>query len=222
MAKYQKITVDIIDALAVAIHIYREHGNKVTKFDEGKPGNKEVIYDYFARGSGLIHKDPELIELAKNLRQSIGHRITFNTLIGLKNNDFLVVVDSLVKKDIISSQDFGLLVWSPKLVDDFIKADSLKEHVSLLGVNSQHIGIKGNKVEITFNEIVTKFSEQFRSYRHSGIDEGGNLINFWNRNQIPNGSKIAARVKEHVLDNKFNNAKMTKLNYVKVVNNARS
>ena len=218
MAKYQKVSVSIIDALAVAVHIYRKQGNKVTKFDydTNLPGNKELIYDYFAAGTGNIHQDPELIETALAIRSAIGQRITVNILTGVKNNDFLVTVNTLLERDKITSKDFGLLVWAPKLFDDMSKADTLKEAMISVGADSKHIGTVGKKISITFNEITTRFLPMYNSYVHSGKDSEGNLVNFWNKNQIPNGSEITAKVKGHAKNPRIGNALVTNLNYVKV------
>ena len=56
----------------------------------------------------------------------------------------------------------------------------------------------------------------YNSYVHSGTDDEGNLINFWNKNQIPNGSKITAKVKGHGANPRIGNALVTNLNYVKI------
>ena len=218
MAKYQKVSVSIIDALAVAVHIYRKQGNKVTKFDydTNLPGNKELIYDYFAAGTGNIHQDPDLIETALTIRSAIGQRITVNILTGVKNNDFLVTVNALLERDNITSKDFGLLAWAPKLSDDMSKADTLKEAMISAGTDSKHIGTIGKKIAITFNEITTRFLPMYNSYVHSGKDDEGNLVSFWNKNQIPNGSKITAKVKGHAKNPRIGDALVTNLNYVKV------
>ena len=53
MSSFPKFNVDTLDALAVALAVFKKHNNRVDRFDKGINGNKEDIIDHFVTSEGM-------------------------------------------------------------------------------------------------------------------------------------------------------------------------
>jgi hypothetical protein len=71
-------------------------------------------------------------------------------------------------------------------------------------------------VELTFTLVTQRYLKNYDLFIHTGHDEKGNLVNFFNKSKIESG-RISARIKQLKKDNYINGADVTVLNYVKVV-----
>lgn len=213
MTKFKRFSVPTLDALAVAIAVYRAQGNRVIRTDGKKPGNKELIKDHFVNELPI----PDLHSEATAICESLSQRAMMNTLLGTKNNDFLVAVNSLLAIDTVSTANFGSIAWAPKLFDDAVKSDDARERMLTFAHQSQYVGAVGKKITINFQLIQCRYISSWNSFVHTGHDGQGNLVTFFHKDKIEGGFPISARVKSHKKDEKLSNAFVTTVNYVKVL-----
>jgi hypothetical protein len=213
MANQQKLTVNTLDALSVAIMAYVHNENKIVRFGPGN--NKDFIYGHFIKFSEVDVS--EYYERANSIRDSLNQRVMLNTLVGNDNGSFLLELNDLIQNPSVSNLKFGIIAWAPKLFDDIVKNENVRETVIGLSVNSNYLGKIGKKVELTFNLIDCKYIKDYDRFVHLGHDDQGNLVSTWHKTKIESGSKITARVKNHSEDKRYSDAPITVLNYVKVV-----
>jgi hypothetical protein len=138
-------------------------------------------------------------------------------LVGSKVNPFTVQISELLTKETVPGFNIGQLVWAPKLHDDGVKQDGVKETVNHFLFTSNYIGKVKDRVEITFHLLESRFNNVYNCYRHVGHDGNGNLFGFLNKDSIPDGARIKARIKKCEASRFNGGAKTTYLNYVKVV-----
>lgn len=218
MVKNQKFTVDTNAALVAAILAYRTNQSQVLRFDNatGTTDNKQLISNYFLNPVNIPNLE-ELKQLADSIKESIAHRTTMAVLLGEKNNDFLVSVGKTIEGEKVTSKDFGIIAWAPKLYFDNIRNDEAKEQLRGMGITSKHIGQIGKKISLTFHVTTCRYLQNYDTFMHQGHDGCNNLVMFFNKKKIAGGAPITARVKSHRKDEKLGNSFVTVLNYVKVV-----
>lgn len=209
--------IDTTSALSVAVAAYRLNDRKVVKYVDGKPGNKELMYNYFA-SNALFHgvDAADLMDEAIKIQITLPQQVMMTTLRGDKPNDFLLNITKLITSESISKRDLGIIAWAPKLFDDINKENNVREQIVQLGSTSHYIGKVGDKATVEFTLITCKYLQQFNSYVHRGHDNFGNLISFFNKNQIVSG-KIMGKIKSHTKDTRNYDFLTTNLNYVKIV-----
>jgi len=211
-----KTRVDSVRALAAAIVVYRANGNRVEKFSDAKPGNKEQALELLDSTSALSITDQDLAD-AGDLRNYLNQKITLAELTGTRINDFFRDVAQLANSKQVAYFNIGQLVWAPKLADDARKQEDIKEDINQYYFTSKYIGREKDRVELMFTTIDVRYLNAFGCYRHVGHDDQGNLITFLNKNNISGTVRIKARVKGCDTNRYYNNAKTTNLNFVKVV-----
>lgn len=208
-----KTRVDSIKALAAAIAVYRENGNRVEKYSATATGNKEMALALLDSGN-ISDSD---IETAKEIRAYMGQKLTIAELTGGRVSDFFRDISNIINEEQVAYFSVGLIVWAPKVVDDAKKRDDIKEDINQFYFTSKYIGQVKDKVELNFTPIDVRYLTIFNCYRHVGHDNNGNLITFLNKNSINTPSRIKARVKGCDINRFYNNAKATNLNFVKVI-----
>lgn len=208
-----KTRVDTIRALAAAVAVYRTNGNRVEKFSETNPGNKELALDLLDAGN-ITDED---IATAQEICNYMAQKITLAELTGSRVNDFFRDIQKLASSEQVAYFNLGQLVWAPKLVDDARKQDGIKEDINQYYFTSKYIGQEKDRVELDFVPIDTRYLSVYNCYRHVGHDSNGNLITFLNKNLIDTPKRIKARVKGCDINRYYNQAKTTNLNFVKVV-----
>jgi hypothetical protein len=208
---------DTVQSLAIAIAAFRLLDNKIVRWDGKTPGNKELVVDYFTQNKPFEGSDDtSLIAAAEEIMTALSQKVTMLALTGARPNDFLLKVNEVLEKKNITSRDFGLLVWAPKLFTDIVKQDNDRITIQTAAIGSKYIGRPTEKLELTFTLLTCRYLQNYNMFVHTGHDEHGNLVNFFNKSKIESG-RIKARVKTHKQDAYVNNACVTVLNYVKVL-----
>ena len=218
MAKTRTAQFNKMDVLIAAIISFRKNGSVLRYNHETKtPGNKEEIIELLEKGISVSEYD--LISLraeADLIASTLPQRVMLNKLINTKTSEFLITVAELLEKETVALREVGIIAWAPKLYADTGKADVIKTTLYGLSGASRYIGTLGSKMEINFTCITAKYLQNYNSFFHQGHDENGNLISFFNKNKINDG-KIIARIKTHRTDERLMAARVTVLNYVKVI-----
>ena len=216
-----KFSVKPVDALIAAILAFRTNNSSVVRFEsteQKQVDNKQLIFKYFE--STPAFSDLELHELtteAEQLKLFLEQRLTFNAITGSKTSDFLSSVVNAITKETISSRDFGIVAWAPKLYADTQQIDDVKIKLMNCGITSRYVGKISTKTTLTFTSITVKYLKEYNSFIHHGHDIDGNLIMFFNKTKIEGTTEISGRVKAHRIDERINRAQVTVLNYVKVI-----
>jgi hypothetical protein len=215
-----KFTVKTIDAIVAAILAYRVNGNAVLRFDNEhkKVDNKTLIGEFF-ESTITIPEDEftALKEEAELIKLQLEQRLTLNAITGARTSEFLQNVIDTISKDSVDSRNFGIVAWVPKLHNDILSTDDARSQLVRFGASSRFIGQPGNKVTLTFTSITVKYLKDYNSFVHQGHDEHGNLIKFFNKNLIEGTKTISARIKANSIDERIGAARVTALNYVKVI-----
>ena len=209
----KKFTFSTHDALTACAAVYSLFEQTVKK-----PESREMVFNFLANGVAIDGMNDSHSQEATDIRAIVSQRIMLATLTGstIKPNDFVKQLDELMQKDTISDKSLSLLVWCPVVADRYTKEDDARTQALEFGMGSVHIGQLGKKIDLTYNEISCKYLTTWNSFVHHGYDAEENLIRFYNKAQIPTGSKLTARVKTHQVDGKIANSRITILNYVKV------
>lgn len=213
-ARSQKIETRKV--LAGAVAVFRLNGNKIVRFEQNKPGNKELVLEWL-EGKGSIEVTEQDYEQADTIKSYLEQKVLMAGLVGSKINPFTAQIVELIAKAEVPLFSVGQLVWTPKLHEDGTKQDSVKETVNHFLFTSKYIGQEKDRVEINFHLLDCKYNNVYNCYRHVGHDGNGNLIGFLNKESIPDGVRIKARIKKCETSKYNGGAKTTFLNYVKVV-----
>jgi hypothetical protein len=208
---------DTVQTLALAIAAYCKNNNSIVRKDGDTPGNKELVLECLLRNSKFEGFDSvDLIAQAQNLKTALEQQIVMNTLTNRRSSEFLLNVTNAIAGDTISMRDIGLIVWAPKLLSDLTKSEATRNDLVHLSFSSQYLGKVKDRVELDFTLVTQRYLQNYDLFIHTGHDEKGNLVNFFNKSKIESG-RITARIKQLKKDDYINGADVTVLNYVKVV-----
>jgi hypothetical protein len=132
---------------------------------------------------------------------------------------FLGQITELLANKEVTSKDFGILAWAPHLADQYEKKDGIREVSARYELQSRHIGNIGDKLVVNFSIIDKRYVQRMDCYAVYGVTEEGNLVFYWAKtlDKVCESGTIAGRVKAHNKDQYRNNAKVTILNYIKVL-----
>jgi len=206
-----------IQTLALAIAVYRKSNNNIVRKDGNTPGNKELVIEHLLNNTKVDGANtPDLVDEAENLKTALGQQIVMNTLTNRPTNEFLLNISNAIAGNTVSLRDIGLVVWAPKLLTDLQKAENTRSDLLNLSFSSQHLGKVKDRVELTFTLVSQRYLQNYDLFIHTGHDEKGNLVNFFNKSKIES-SRISARIKQLKKDDYINGADVTVLNYVKVI-----
>lgn len=206
---------DLREVLAVACAIYRANGNKVVKFNEDKiPASKDVIAAHFIKGETVEVTDADRTS-GEEVLNNIQHRSLMMQIANRKQGSFVNNVTQILQADKVPANRLGFVVWAPKIAESIRLEDQQKLDLAQLALTSNYIGTVGDKITVNFTPIRNRFSREYNCYRCFGHDDHGNLVGFLSKKELT--GKIVGRVKTQEVSKYNNGAKVTYLNYVKVV-----
>lgn len=216
MAQYKKFRTPTLDAVAAACTVYRLMGNTVKKseLNDTSKTSKEMLLDHFS-GAELLDVTPADLDRAQEVIDYVRQRNMMDTLAGRSNSPFFLSVAGLLEKDTVSSSDFGILAWAPKLTDDLSKTDDRDQEIRRVLHDSRYIGTTGKGIELEFHALSNRFVRDSEKYVVLGHDAAGNAVSFWTSASIEGTVKIRGRVKGHVTLGRHGNLPCTNLHYVK-------
>jgi hypothetical protein len=217
MVRKNNVTrVDTKQVLAAAVAVYRIQNNRVVRFENDIPGNKEMVLDILA-GTSTIQITEDDQTRAGEIGSYLEQKIMLSTLTSVRVNDFLRQISELANLPEVPTNSIGQLVWAPKLYDDSVKQDGVKQDIGQFAFTSTYLGREKDKIEFTFNPIDVRYLSTYNCYRHVGHDGKGNLVTFLNKNSVDTVQRIRARIKSCEQSRHYANAKTTQINFVKVV-----
>jgi hypothetical protein len=206
-----------IQAVGRAVYAYRTNGNRIEKYASVNPqtsvktlSNKELMLETEIVSAEDLAEAEELVNYLQQTQM-------LQSLTGGRVNSFLDKVVAIVCVGEVDRRDFGMVAWVPKLSDDLKKRDEITHTSKLHEHKSKHVGAIGDKLQLNFTIIDTRYISSMDCYMVYGHGDDENLYNYWanSKERIFSG-KIAGKVKRHDIDTYHGHAKVTQLNYVKV------
>lgn len=217
----QKYSTLQVLATAVAAYEHNNHRierNALTSVEQTIVPNRQLVVNYMqGHGSPFVVTDKH-VKQANSILQYLQQSTIMQTLLN-RNDRFLTQVNELLLKPTVGLKDFGLMVWAPKLADDYRKKDHVREVSAQFQYTSCYIGKIGDKIETNFTLIDSRYIQSMECHAVYGHDPKGNLIFYWARDEkkICKAGLIRGRVKTHKKDSYRGNACVTTLNYVKIL-----
>ena len=217
----------VVNALAVATAAYHYNNSVVvrnvmldTNGNELQP-NRQLIADYLEGRSSNLRVNDHYIAEAEGIIQYLQQTVLMQSLKGGSGTPerFLGQITELLSQQNILATDFGILAWAPKLADDYQKKDHVRELSARYEYRSRYIGKVGEKLELAFTLIEKRYIKSMDCWAVYGVNDQDNLVFYWARNldKVCEVGKISGRVKAHQEDGYRNKARVTTLNYVKVL-----
>jgi hypothetical protein len=209
-----------LQVLATAVAAYEYTNKRIVraKITDGPPPNRELITSYTSgNGAPFVVNDIHCKQ-ADGLVTYLQQTVIMQSLKGTPDR-FLAQIAELVSQQEVEVKDFGILAWAPKVVDDYQKKDHVREVSARYEMSSRYVGRIGEKVTIDFTLIEKRYIKSMDCYVVYGYDAGDNLIMYWAKNldKVCEVGKISGRIKTHNEDEYRGNARVTVMNYVKVL-----
>jgi hypothetical protein len=227
MAKKIEVEYSTQDVMAVAYRAYKINGNSYIKDtrrfseEENKTqfSNKELVKfqlrpEFRPTDFTAFVTTPEDYADVDNAMKHF-KRYVFG-IIGDNLSDFQRdIVNSATTQSVVYHQ-LGIIAYVPEFVTRESKQNDLKKTIRTEYRDSSYIGPIGEKTEGVCKIIDSHYSNHYERYAYTA-DVMGNLINFWNKYELPIGErrKFTAKIKEHTKNRLFG-VDETKLNYVKL------
>jgi hypothetical protein len=219
--KKQFLTLEV---LAVAVSAYQHNHARVERHAVDTDAqhilpNRQLISEYLDgnRANLPIVSDHDR-KHAEGIVQYLQQTGVMQALVN-RSDRFLAQINELLLRPTVTSKDFGLLAWAPKLSDDYQKKDQVREISARFEYASRYIGKIGDKIQTNFTLIDSRYIQSMNCHAVYGNDDQGNLIFYWARDEkkIVTSGLIHGRVKSHKQDSYRGNARVTTFNYVKVI-----
>ena len=208
-------------ALAVAVAAFERNQEKVVRDANGPEKlvpNREIIIGALNQTLDLEITDLHRAE-ADNIVSYLQQTNLMQTLTKGTSNQFLTKIAELIGDENISIRDIGILAWAPKLAHDQKKKDQVREVSARFEHQSNFVGKVGEKIIVNFSLIESRYIPNMNCYAVYGHDENGNLLFYWAKDnkKIIEVGRIQGKIKAHNKDKFRGNARVTNLNYVKVL-----
>lgn len=177
--------------------------------------NRVLMLDYLKQDT----VSDEQLTKAEDIVIFLQQTCIMQTLANGKSDQFLSNMVELLTNETVTHRDFGLLAWAPKLARDLQKRADAREVSAMFERTSNYVGCVGERVDINFTAIDSRYHTNMNCYAVYGHDNNHNLIFYWANdiNKVVTNGFINGRVKSHYVDDLRNKARITALNYVKVV-----
>lgn len=212
-----------LQVVATAIAAY-EHNKKsivrnpVTIEGVGFYPNRQLITDYVTGNGGPFIVNDFHLKQAEGIIQYIEQNVIMQSLKG-KPDRFLGQLNSILANQEVSVKDFGIVAWAPHLVEQYQQRDHVRELSARHERSSRYTGRIGETVTVDFSLIEKRYVQSTDCYAVYGYTEHDNLVFYWAKtlDKVCEVGRIQGRVKAHREEEYRNNAKVTVLNYVKVL-----
>lgn len=222
MAKQQFFPT--VKVVATAIAAYEFNRNSIVRSpvvidNINYQSSRQLITDYLVNNVGPFVVNEFHQKQAEGIITYLQQAGLMQTLTNGKPDNFLSNVVKLLTEETVGSRDLGLVAWAPKLADDYQKKDAIREVSARYELRSNYIGTVGEKTIINFSLIEKRYVHSMDCNAVYGHDDVGNLVFYWAKDskKIIESGRIQGRIKAHNKDKYRGDARVTTLNYVKVV-----
>lgn len=216
--------VSTVQMVAVAMLAYTRNGN-VNRIKTCINGH-ELYPNYQLIKDHLLGNTSQLGDITTQQLEQASADIAYLQQVALmqtlKNNiptKFIAKIVALISADTIWIGNAGIIAWMPKLVANLTAINHWRELSTRFESTSKFIGNKSDKVTVNFTLINKRYIKSKNCWSVYGHSEHGDLIFYWTcvEDKICSGGKLSGRVKLHLCDSRYNNAKVTHFNYVRIL-----
>lgn len=192
--------------------------NPITTAKQLQLSNRQLITDSLEGNSIPFIVNDFHVKEAEGIVQYLQQTVIMQSLRGTPDK-FLSHISEIINNKEISAKDFGIVAWAPKLADDYQKKDHVREISARYEYRSNYVGRVGDKIELAFTLIEKRYIKSMDCWAVYGVNEQDNLIFYWARtlDKVCEVGRIHGRIKNHKEDEYKNKARITVLNYVKVL-----
>jgi len=220
----KKIKYPTINVVATAIAVYEYSGSRIVRdsfTDENGVkilSNRQLITDCLAGQKGPFLVNEIHVKQAEGIIQYLQQTVIMQSLQN-KVDSFLSQMTELVTNLEVTNKDIGIIAWAPHVADQYQKKDHVREVSARYEHSSRYIGKVGDKIVTDFTMIEKRYIKSMDCWAVYGYDSNDNLIFYWAKvaDKICEVGKISGRIKAHNEDKFRGNARVTTLNYVKVI-----
>jgi hypothetical protein len=209
-----------LEALATAIAAFECTDNRIVraKISTGYYPNRELIANYLNGLGGPFIVNDHHRKHADGIITYLQQTVIMQSLKGTPDR-FLASITELVTQQEVTDKDFGVLAWAPKVADDYQRKDHVREVSARYEHHSRYVGHTRDKITTNFTLIEKRYIKSMDCWAVYGVDDNGNLLFYWARSldKVCEVGQISARIKNHKEDEYRSNARVTVLNYVKVL-----
>jgi len=228
MAKTYKIESRKLVALAFAAQ--RVNGTMYKDnlfFDTNKDAvvevvpNKTLMFNSFAIEPG---SNPELVPTDEDFAQAdaaisaIRGDVLIKKLADRRVNDFQFKLSETIGQPTCTQRDCGTVAYVPKTYAGMLERQEKDEAKLGLASTSEYLGRVGEKLQLDFVLIDSRYLQQYNCHSVTGHDGCGNMVSFLTAHQsVAQSGRITGKVKRTEQSPYHNGAKVTQLNFVKVI-----
>ena len=211
--------VNTLEALAVAEYAMIVNNNQIIRVNDSvrKP-NLQYLFEHFGIDvhAGSVPVTDSLLTVAEDIKKYFEYYQVMATLKSVRVSKFQTKIVELISRPTVSSKDFGLLIWAPKVYADVLRRDSAKQLLLSKAHSSRHLGQEGEKITVDFTLVEQRYVRAWLVYSALGYDAHGNIIRFMSKHKDRCATgRYSARVKDHWHDHFLNGAQITILNHVR-------
>lgn len=212
-----------INALAVSIAAFEYNKRTVvrnaieTESDDKIFPNRQIIQETLMGIRPLVVNEFHTKE-AEGIVIYLQQTMIMQSLKG-RSDRFLGQMTELLSNQTVRESDLGLLAWAPKVSDDYQRKDRIREVSARYEHHSRYVGHPRDRITTDFTLIEKRYIKTTDCWAVYGVDAEDNLLFYWARtlDKVCEVGRISARIKAHNEDSFRGNAKVTTLNYVKVL-----
>lgn len=211
-----------LQVLATAIAAYEHNNNSIVRNPGVENGveflsNRQLI-DNAVQGAGAPFVVNDIhVKQAEGIISYLEQTVIMQSLKGTPDR-FLAQIGAILANKETTDKEFGIVAWAPHLADQYQKKDHVREVSARYEYRSRYIGRVSDKVEIDFTMIDKRYIKSMDCFAVYGYSQD-NLVFYWAKNldKVCEVGRIQGRIKEHKEDEYRNRARVTVLNYVKVL-----
>ena len=183
--------------------------------------NKTLMFNSFAFEPG---SNPELVPTDEDRAQAdaaitaIQGDVLIKKLADRRVSDFQFNLSEAISQPTCTQRDCGLVAFVPKTYAGMLERQEKDEAKIGLASTSEYLGRVGEKIQLDFALIDSKYLQQYNCYSVTGHDGNGNMVSFLTAHQgLAQSGRIAGKIKRIEVSHYHNGAKVTQLNFVKAI-----
>ena len=221
----RKTTFPVIDVVAAALAAYSDTNGEIVRatYTTRENGvektvmcNRDLALQYLASPEKL---EPYREQAEEDI-QFFQHQALMATLVGKQNTGFINAITEAITTQNVILGNVGLIVWMPKMLANMRKREDNRLTWIEYANHSHFIPAKEKeRVTVDFTLVEKRYIHDKSIWVAIGTTPEGYVISYFSNTEkkvITNG-RISGKVKSFRVDNYRNSAKVTNLNYVKVL-----
>ena len=177
--------------------------------------NKEIMRSNFELNTRPTDQD---YEDADEAIRGVQGDLTVRILRGQQINGFVRSLVELTQQETATERDCGLMAFLPKTFAGQVERENKQVQVASLAGASEYLGTVGDKITVDFVLVDKRFLQQYNCWSVFGHDGNNNCVAFLTQHEkLAASGRIQGKIKRTTEDQFRGGARVTGLNYVKVI-----